>query len=118
MPRIRTCSSPRAQGGPPGSSFRRNAIQRAHEELGAERDAFTLLAEPGRILAASAMTLAGPTCDSTDVIACDYPMPALGVGDMVVSPMMGAYTTVTSSRFSGIAETPIVVANQVGRVGP
>jgi ornithine decarboxylase len=55
------------------------------------------------------VTLAGPTCDSVDVIARDYPMPPLQVGDVVVSPMMGAYTSVTSSRFNGIAETPIVV---------
>jgi ornithine decarboxylase len=55
------------------------------------------------------VTLAGPTCDSVDVLARDYPMPPLQVGDVVVSPMMGAYTTVTSSRFNGIAETPIVV---------
>src|SRR5262249_21145684 len=32
-------------------------------------------------------TLAGPTCDSADVIARDYPMPVLEVGDMLVSPM-------------------------------
>ena len=56
------------------------------------------------------VTLAGPTCDSVDVIARDYPMPPLRPGDIVVSPMMGAYTTVTSSRFNGIPETPIVVA--------
>jgi ornithine decarboxylase len=54
------------------------------------------------------VTLAGPTCDSADVIARDYPMPALDVGDVVVSPMMGAYTAVTSSRFNGIPATPIV----------
>jgi ornithine decarboxylase len=57
------------------------------------------------------VTLAGPTCDSVDVVARDYPMPALNVGDVVVSPMMGAYTSVTSSRFNGIAETPIVVSH-------
>ncbi len=54
------------------------------------------------------VTLAGPTCDCVDVIAPDYPMPELAVGDVVVSPMMGAYTSVTSSRFNGIAETRIV----------
>ena len=54
------------------------------------------------------VTLAGPTCDSADVIARDYPMPALNVGDVVVSPLMGAYTSVTSSRFNGIPATPIV----------
>lgn len=56
------------------------------------------------------VTLAGPTCDSVDVIARDYPMPQLDVGDIVVSPLMGAYTSVTSSRFNGIPETPVVIA--------
>jgi ornithine decarboxylase len=56
------------------------------------------------------VTLAGPTCDSADMIARDYPMPSLGVGDVVVSPMMGAYTAVTSSRFNGIPATPIVMS--------
>ena len=56
------------------------------------------------------VTLAGPTCDSVDVVARDYPMPTLTVGDVVVSPMMGAYTSVTSSRFNGIDQTPIVIA--------
>ena len=57
------------------------------------------------------VTLAGPTCDSADVDrprlsdAC-----ARDVGDVVVSPMMGAYTSVTSSRFNGIAATPIVMS--------
>ena len=134
------------------------------EVLGDRRDEFTLVAEPGRFLAADSMTLltsvvgsavrdgrmwhylddgiygsysnvitedvhppilamreivdgagghepvtlAGPTCDSADVIARDYPMPTLNVGDVVVSPMMGAYTSVTSSRFNGIPATPIV----------
>ena len=32
---------------------------------------------------------------------------------LLVSPMMGADTTVTSSRFNGIAETPIVVVGAV-----
>ncbi|BCI53271.1 ornithine decarboxylase [Mycolicibacterium litorale] len=57
------------------------------------------------------VTLAGPTCDSIDVVAHDYPMPPLTVGDVLVSPLMGAYTTVTSSRFNGIAQTPIVVSD-------
>jgi ornithine decarboxylase len=56
------------------------------------------------------VTLAGPTCDSVDVIARNYPMPDLEIGDIVVSPVMGAYTTVTSSRFNGIAATPVVMA--------
>jgi ornithine decarboxylase len=56
------------------------------------------------------VTLAGPTCDSADVIARGYPMPTVGIGDVLMSPMMGAYTTVTASGFNGIASTPIVMA--------
>ena len=56
------------------------------------------------------VTLAGPTCDSADVVARDYPMPALRIGDVLISPMMGAYTAVTSSRFNGIPATPIVMS--------
>jgi ornithine decarboxylase len=37
-------------------------------------------------------------------------MPNLEVGEVVISPLMGAYTSVTSSRFNGIAATPIVMA--------
>ena len=49
------------------------------------------------------------------MIARDYPMPALEVGDVVVSPMMGAYTAVTSSRFNGIPATPIVMSWSAAR---
>lgn len=54
-------------------------------------------------------TLGGPTCDSTDVVARDLPLPRLQVGDRLLSPVMGAYTTVTATEFNGIPKTPIVV---------
>lgn len=54
-------------------------------------------------------TLAGPTCDGLDVIALDVALPTLEAGDLVVSPMMGAYTSVTANGFNGIRPTPIVV---------
>jgi ornithine decarboxylase len=57
-------------------------------------------------------TLAGPTCDSSDVIGREVMLPELSVGDLLVSPVMGAYTTVTASRFNGRPLTPIAV---VGR---
>ena len=40
-------------------------------------------------LALAPAVLAGPTCDSADVIARDYPLPPLDIGDVVLSPMMG-----------------------------
>jgi ornithine decarboxylase len=33
--------------------------------------------------------LAGPTCDSTDVITTGAMLPALEIGDLVVAPFMG-----------------------------
>lgn len=54
-------------------------------------------------------TLGGPTCDSSDVIAREVLLPDLRVGDLLVSPTMGAYTTVTASRFNGRPLTPVAV---------
>jgi ornithine decarboxylase len=54
-------------------------------------------------------TLAGPTCDSSDVIAREVLLPDLRVGDLLVSPTMGAYTTVTATRFNGRPSTPVAV---------
>ena len=62
-------------------------------------------------------TLAGPTCDSSDVIANEALLPELAVGDLLVSPVMGAYTVVTSTRFNGRAQTPVAVVGQGARTG-
>jgi len=62
-------------------------------------------------------TLAGPTCDSTDVIAREALLPDLAVGDLLVSPAMGAYTVVTATRFNGRSITPIAVVGQGARTG-
>jgi ornithine decarboxylase len=62
-------------------------------------------------------TLAGPTCDSSDVIANEALLPELAVGDLLVSPVMGAYTVVTSTRFNGRAPTPVAVVGQGARTG-
>lgn len=62
-------------------------------------------------------TLAGPTCDSSDVIAREALLPDLAVGDLIVSPVMGAYTVVTATRFNGRSVTPIAVVGQGARTG-
>jgi ornithine decarboxylase len=62
-------------------------------------------------------TLAGPTCDSTDVIAREALLPDLAVGDLLVSPVMGGYTVVTATRFNGRSVTPIAVVGQGARTG-
>jgi ornithine decarboxylase len=53
--------------------------------------------------------LAGPTCDSTDVITTGAILPALEPGDLVVAPFMGAYTSVTACDFNGIPRATVVV---------
>lgn len=50
---------------------------------------------------AALTTVAGPTCDSADVIARDVLLPELAVGDLLASPAMGAYTLVTATTFNG-----------------
>jgi ornithine decarboxylase len=53
--------------------------------------------------------LAGPTCDSTDVITTRAMLPPLDVGDLVVAPFMGAYTSVTACEFNGLPKATVVV---------
>src|SRR2546429_2272006 len=44
--------------------------------------------------------LAGPTCDSIDVIAENLMLPQLRAGDLVVGRAMGAYTWASASEFN------------------
>ncbi len=44
--------------------------------------------------------LAGPTCDSIDVISEDLSLPKLDVGDLIVGRAMGAYTWASASEFN------------------
>jgi len=53
--------------------------------------------------------LAGPTCDSIDVIAEDIALPELNEGDLVIGHMMGAYTYATATRFNSLSGAQIVV---------
>jgi ornithine decarboxylase len=53
--------------------------------------------------------VAGPTCDSADVVQEDCLLPELAIGDYVISPMMGAYTAVSATDYNGIPRTPIAV---------
>ncbi len=45
--------------------------------------------------------LAGPTCDSFDVIAKSIWLPELEMGELIMSPNMGAYTSGLSTWFNG-----------------
>ncbi len=46
--------------------------------------------------------VAGPTCDSSDVVARDQPLPELEIGELLIVPTMGAYTCASASNFNGL----------------
>lgn len=52
--------------------------------------------------------LAGPTCDSFDVIYNDCLMPPLTIGDILIFPAMGAYCSVSATDFNGLGRSRIV----------
>jgi ornithine decarboxylase len=52
--------------------------------------------------------LAGPTCDSIDVIAEDIQLPELEIGDLVIGHQMGAYTAATKTRFNSLPDARFV----------
>ncbi len=58
--------------------------------------------------------LAGPTCDSIDVIAEDIRLPKLDVGDLIIGHAMGAYTWASASEFNFFPR-PTVLALERGR---
>jgi len=55
--------------------------------------------------------LAGPTCDSFDVISREERLPALEPGDVVIAENMGAYTSASATHFNGIPMTKIVAVD-------
>lgn len=56
--------------------------------------------------------LAGPTCDSIDVIEENIELPALEIGDLVIGEVMGAYTAATATEFNSLPKSPIVILNE------
>jgi ornithine decarboxylase len=55
--------------------------------------------------------LAGPTCDSIDVIAENLMLPQLKAGDLVVGRAMGAYTWASASQFNFFPRATVVAVN-------
>lgn len=52
---------------------------------------------------------AGPSCDSIDIISRDYPAPKLVVGDLVLVPEIGAYSSVAATGFNGFAPADVII---------
>ena len=55
--------------------------------------------------------LAGPTCDSIDVIDDHLELPLLEAGDLVVGRQMGAYTSACATDFNFIRRARVVAIN-------
>ena len=56
--------------------------------------------------------LAGPTCDSIDVIAENLMLPQLKSGDLIVGRAMGAYTWASASEFNFFPRATLVAVNR------
>lgn len=57
--------------------------------------------------------LAGPTCDSIDVVAEDIELPELEVGDILIGKQMGAYTIASATEFNYYPKPKIVVVEDI-----
>lgn len=60
--------------------------------------------------------LAGPTCDSIDVIAEDIILGDMQIGDIIVAPMMGAYTAASATTFNSLARARILTINAPAQI--
>lgn len=72
--------------------------------------------DPGRPSAGPA-TLAGPYCESSDVMIRDLPLPELEVGELVALPVSGAYHLSMASNYNG-ARRPAALWLESGRARP
>ena len=58
-------------------------------------------------------TFAGPSCDSLDILYRDRPTPELSVGDCILVPNFGAYTSASATTFNGFEKAPVLVWEDV-----
>ena len=56
--------------------------------------------------------LAGPTCDSIDVVAEGLALPALEIGDLIIGHDMGAYCSASATDFNFIRRARVLAVNQ------
>ena len=52
--------------------------------------------------------VAGPTCDSSDVVCRNQLLPDLEIGELLLAPTMGAYTSASASNFNGLDMARII----------
>ena len=56
--------------------------------------------------------LAGPTCDSIDIVAEQLPLPRLEIGDLIVGHDMGAYCSASATDFNFIRRARVIAVNR------
>ncbi len=83
-----------------------------HAMYGARYSCLTV-SGPGRERSAS-VSIAGPFCESGDVIIRDLPMPEIREGELLAVPVSGAYQLSMSSNYNG-SRKPAVVWLEGGR---
>lgn len=54
-------------------------------------------------------TFAGPSCDSLDVLFRDKLTPDLAIGDLLLVPNCGAYTSASATEFNGFSKAEMIV---------
>jgi ornithine decarboxylase len=59
--------------------------------------------------------MAGPTCDSIDVVAEDIAMPELAIGDLVIGRQIGAYSLATATDFNFFPRAKVLAVNVAPR---
>jgi ornithine decarboxylase len=55
--------------------------------------------------------VAGPTCDSLDVVAEDIPMPVLEIGERILARQIGAYTVACATDFNFFPRAKVIAVN-------
>jgi len=60
--------------------------------------------------------VAGPTCDSIDIVSHNQRLPQLEVGDLLLSPGMGAYTIASATSFNGFAPPRTIVVHNENQI--
>ncbi|MFH1699575.1 MAG: type III PLP-dependent enzyme [Candidatus Zixiibacteriota bacterium] len=55
--------------------------------------------------------LAGPTCDSFDIVYDNCLLPPLELGDILMFPAMGAYCSVSATNFNGLKHARIITVD-------
>ena len=58
-------------------------------------------------------TFAGPSCDSLDILFHDKLVAPLAIGDVILVPNCGAYTSASATVFNGFAKTPILIWEEI-----